>query len=49
MVLDRLLRELLKRGHRVLIFSQFVTVLNIIEVSSTLPLWATTPLIFSVL
>jgi ATP-dependent DNA helicase len=32
MVLDRLLRELLKRGHRVLIFSQFVTMLNIIEV-----------------
>ncbi|XP_006456421.1 hypothetical protein AGABI2DRAFT_181051 [Agaricus bisporus var. bisporus H97] len=31
MVLDRLLRELLKRGHRVLIFSQFVTMLNIIE------------------
>jgi ATP-dependent DNA helicase len=35
MVLDRLLRELLKRGHRVLIFTQFVTVLNIIEVSPT--------------
>lgn len=33
MVLDRLLKELLKRGHRVLIFSQFVTVLDIIEVS----------------
>ncbi|KXN90773.1 Lymphoid-specific helicase [Leucoagaricus sp. SymC.cos] len=31
MVLDRLLRELLKRGHRVLVFSQFVTMLNIIE------------------
>lgn len=32
MVLDRLLRELLKRGHRVLVFSQFVTMLDIIEV-----------------
>lgn len=31
MVLDRLLRELLKRGHRVLVFSQFVTMLDIIE------------------
>jgi ATP-dependent DNA helicase len=35
MVLDRLLRESWKRGHRVLIFNQFVTVLNIIEVSPT--------------
>lgn len=34
MVLDRLLRELLKRGHRVLVFSQFVTMLDIIEVKS---------------
>lgn len=34
MVLDRLLRELLGRGHRVLVFSQFVTMLDIIEVAS---------------
>lgn len=34
MVLDRLLRELLGRGHRVLVFSQFVTILDIIEVAS---------------
>ena len=32
MVLDRLLRELFKRGHKVLIFSQFTTMLDIIEV-----------------
>lgn len=32
MVLDRLLRELLKRDHKVLIFSQFTTMLDIIEV-----------------
>jgi ATP-dependent DNA helicase len=32
MVLDWLLRELLKRGHRVLVFGQFVTMLNIIKV-----------------
>ncbi|KAK2460488.1 hypothetical protein APHAL10511_007494 [Amanita phalloides] len=31
MVLDRLLRELFKRGHRVLLFSQFTTMLNIVE------------------
>ncbi|KAF8327701.1 SNF2 family DNA-dependent ATPase [Amanita rubescens] len=31
MVLNRLLRELLKRGHKVLIFSQFTTMLDIIE------------------
>lgn len=32
MVLDRLLGELFKRGHKVLLFSQFTTMLNIIEV-----------------
>lgn len=32
MVLDRLLRELFKRKHKVLIFSQFTTMLDIIEV-----------------
>ncbi len=32
MVLNRLLRELLSRGHKVLIFSQFTTMLDIIEV-----------------
>ena len=32
MVLDRLLRELFKRGHKVLLFSQFRTMLDIIEV-----------------
>lgn len=32
MVLDRLLRELLTRDHKVLIFSQFTTMLDIIEV-----------------
>ena len=32
MVLDRLLRELFRRKHKVLIFSQFVTMLDIIEV-----------------
>ena len=32
MVLDRLLKELFKRGHKVLLFSQFTTMLNIIEV-----------------
>ncbi|KAF8797773.1 hypothetical protein BYT27DRAFT_7265322 [Phlegmacium glaucopus] len=31
MVLDRLLRELFKRGHKVLLFSQFTTMLDIIE------------------
>ena len=31
MVLDRLLRELFKRKHKVLIFSQFTTMLDIIE------------------
>jgi ATP-dependent DNA helicase len=38
MVLDRLLRELFKRGHKVLLFSQFTTMLDLIEVddSSTL-------------
>ena len=33
MVLDRLLGELSKRGHKVLLFSQFTRVLDIIEVS----------------
>ena len=32
MVLDRLLRELFRRGHKVLLFSQFTTMLDIIEV-----------------
>jgi len=32
MVLDRLLRELFKRKHKVLLFSQFTTMLDIIEV-----------------
>ena len=32
MVLDRLLRELFTRGHKVLLFSQFTTMLDIIEV-----------------
>lgn len=34
MVLDRLLRELFRRGHKVLLFSQFTTMLDIIEVGS---------------
>lgn len=33
MVLDRLLRELFRRKHKVLLFSQFTTMLDIIEVS----------------
>jgi hypothetical protein len=33
MVLDRLLRELFQRGHKVLLFSQFTTMLDIIEVT----------------
>jgi ATP-dependent DNA helicase len=32
LVLDRLLSELFKRGHKVLLFSQFTTMLDIIEV-----------------
>ena len=32
LVLDRLLVELFKRGHKVLLFSQFTTMLDIIEV-----------------
>jgi len=32
MVLDRLLVELFKRGHKVLLFTQFTTMLDIIEV-----------------
>jgi len=35
MVLDRLLRELFKRKHKVLLFSQFTTMLDIIEVRSS--------------
>ena len=35
LVLNRLLEELFKRGHKVLLFSQFTTMLNIIEVSSS--------------
>lgn len=38
MVLDRLLRELFRRGHKVLLFSQFTTMLDIIEVSRNLNL-----------
>lgn len=34
MVLERLLDELFARGHKVLVFSQFVTMLNVIEVRS---------------
>lgn len=33
MVLERLLDELFERGHKVLVFSQFVTMLDVIEVS----------------
>ena len=33
MVLERLLDALFERGHKVLVFSQFVTMLNVIEVS----------------
>lgn len=36
MVLDRLLQELFKRKHKVLLFSQFTTMLNIIEVRAPL-------------
>jgi ATP-dependent DNA helicase len=36
MVLDRLLRELFRRGHKVLIFSQFKIMLNIIQVDFSL-------------
>jgi hypothetical protein len=32
MVLERLLDALFERGHKVLVFSQFVTMLNVIEV-----------------
>jgi ATP-dependent DNA helicase len=32
MVLDRLLDELFKRGHKVLLFSQFTTMLDVIDV-----------------
>ena len=32
LVLDRLLTELFRRGHKVLLFSQFTTMLDIIEV-----------------
>ena len=32
MVLERLLDELFSRGHKVLLFSQFTTMLDIIEV-----------------
>jgi ATP-dependent DNA helicase len=34
MVLERLLDELFKRGHKVLLFSQFTTMLDVVEVSS---------------
>ena len=35
MVLQRLLKELFKRKHKVLLFSQFTTMLDIIEVSAS--------------
>lgn len=35
LVLDRLLRELFSRKHKVLLFSQFTTMLDIIEVRET--------------
>jgi ATP-dependent DNA helicase len=37
MVLERLLEALFERGHKVLVFSQFVTMLNVIEVSVLTP------------
>ena len=37
MVLERLLEALFERGHKVLVFSQFVTMLNVIEVKPFLP------------
>lgn len=42
MVLDRLLKELFKRGHKVLLFSQFTTMLDIIEVRLS-SLWSSAP------
>jgi SNF2 family DNA or RNA helicase len=41
MVLERLLDALFARGHKVLVFSQFVTMLDVIEVSES-PLHAAT-------
>lgn len=41
MVLDRLLGELFKRGHKVLLFSQFTTMLDVIEVIT--PCWPLFP------
>lgn len=38
MILERLLDELFARGHKVLVFSQFVTMLDVIEVRSITPL-----------
>jgi ATP-dependent DNA helicase len=35
MVLERLLDALFARGHKVLVFSQFVTMLDVIEVSES--------------
>jgi ATP-dependent DNA helicase len=41
MVLERLLDELFARGHKVLLFSQFKTMLDIIEVRlAVLVLWS---------
>lgn len=37
MVLERLLDALFVRGHKVLVFSQFVTMLDVIEVSRSWP------------
>ena len=37
MVLERLLDALFARGHKVLVFSQFVTMLDVIEVSRSWP------------
>lgn len=40
MVLERLLDELFERGHKVLVFSQFVTMLDVIEVCTVCPLYS---------
>ena len=44
MVLDRLLTELFKRQHKVLLFSQFTTMLDIIEVRFTFQIYRVAPL-----
>ena len=40
MVLERLLEALFEGGHKVLVFSQFVTMLNVIEVKRSYPQYA---------